>query len=163
MDQRSTKASATSQRTMNGALIQSKLCGSFAHKKGYYFFLFLHLNHITTVFLLLFFVLLAAGKPIIIISETTCLGHYGFDFLYCKKKQSIEEKGSPGCLTRQSLDETQRGENTARQQQSRRNDWGKNYGAWGKIKREKEGEKWRKDCRRGRRERKVVLQHTIEQ
>lgn len=157
MDQRSTKANATSETTMNGAVIQSKLWGSLTYRKGYYVSLFLHLDHITALFLL--FASLSYRETITIISEKACLDSQndGFVFLYCEKK---EKKFA--LLTRQKLDETQRKKTQRGRSSLGRNDRGKKYGAWGKIKREG-GRKVRKDCRKGRRERKVLLQRTIEQ
>lgn len=57
MDQRSTKANAKSQRTMNEALFQSKLYGSFAERKASYYIVLLSssLNHIAALFSLDFF------------------------------------------------------------------------------------------------------------
>lgn len=60
MDQRSTKANAKSQRTMDEALFQPKLYESFAERKASYYIVLLSssLNHITALFFLdLFFCL----------------------------------------------------------------------------------------------------------
>lgn len=96
MDQRSTKASLTSQGTKNGAVIQSELCGSLAHRKSYYLVVFsASPNHITAQFSS-FLYIQAAGKQITINLETSCLGHQinGFVFLHCEVMEA--EQVSPG-------------------------------------------------------------------
>lgn len=144
MDQSSSQANATSQRTINGAVIQSKLCGSFAHRKGYYFSLFSASKPHDCSFFLAFYISKLQGNQSQSFQKLVVLSHRIMVWYFCtveKQKKKVYRKGSPACLTRRSLDETQSEKTLWGSSSLGEMIEGKIMGAWGKIKREKEGGK----------------------
>ena len=89
MDQRSAKARATSERAMNGALIQSKLCGSSATGRVIISPSLLDLDHITVLFFffacfvfLLFVSLCCRETNRNFRNRSSRSQNYGFEFLF---------------------------------------------------------------------------------